>query len=173
MVATIRLVRVEDAPRLAQLQVDGREFFAPWSPERADGYFSVEGQVAAIRRSLDDHDRGDASPQAILDEDGDVVGLINLTGIVRGPFQSGNVGYWVAPEANGRGYATDAVRALAALSFGDLGLHRLQAGTLRHNVRSQRVLMRAGFRHFGTAPRYLKIAGTWQDHDLFQLLADD
>ncbi|MFD4422305.1 GNAT family N-acetyltransferase [Agromyces sp. NPDC058484] len=173
MAATTRLLSIDDAPRLAQLQADGREFFAPWDPVRENSHYTTEGQAEVIRRVRADHGRGVALPQVILDEAGDVVGRVTLNGIVRGPFQSCSVGYWVAPEANGRGYATDALRAITALAFGDLGLHRVQAETLRHNQWSQRVLARVGFRPIGMAPRYLKIAGEWQDHDLFQLLVEE
>jgi ribosomal-protein-alanine N-acetyltransferase len=37
-------------------------------------------------------------------------------------------------------------------------------------VRSQRVLEHNGFLRFGLAPQYLRIAGRWQDHVLFQKL---
>jgi ribosomal-protein-alanine N-acetyltransferase len=57
-------------------------------------------------------------------------------------------------------------------AFGELGLHRVQAGTLVHNHGSRRVLQRNGFARFGLAERYLRIAGEWQDHVLWQRLAD-
>jgi ribosomal-protein-alanine N-acetyltransferase len=50
-------------------------------------------------------------------------------------------------------------------------LHRIQAGTLLHNIGSQRVLERNGFVRYGLAPAYLNIAGKWQDHILYQVLA--
>jgi len=37
-------------------------------------------------------------------------------------------------------------------------------------VASQRVLARNGFVRYGTAPQYLRIAGRWQDHAMFQAL---
>ena len=172
MPASIRLIRLDDAPRLARLKGDNQGFFAPFEPERPSSYFTREGQLEDIRLALERYDRGAALPQVILDEAGDVVGGITLQSIVRGPLQSCSTGYWVAPEANGRGYATAALRAVTALAFDELGLRRVQAATLRHNLRSQRVLARAGFVRFGMAPRYLKIAGEWQDHDLFHFLAD-
>ena len=70
----------------------------------------------------------------------------------------------------GRGLATAAVRDIVGVAFDDLGLHRVQAGTLRDNLRSQRVLERTGFVRFGLAEAYLRIAGRWQDHVLFQLV---
>jgi limonene-1,2-epoxide hydrolase len=57
------------------------------------------------------------------------------------------------------------------VAFAELGLHRIEAGTLPHNARSQAVLERNGFVRFGLAPAYLKIAGRWQDHVLYQALA--
>ena len=110
-------------------------------------------------------------PLAVLDDDGEVVGRINVTGIVRGAFRSANLGYWIAESANGRGLATSAVAAAKRLSFEELGLHRLQAATLLHNAASQKVLSRNGFERIGMAPEYLHIAGRWQDHLLFQALA--
>jgi ribosomal-protein-alanine N-acetyltransferase len=106
----------------------------------------------------------------ILSGAGHVVGRITLNTIVRGPFQSCSVGYWVSAAENGRGLATAAVREMTRVAFEDEGLHRVEAGTLVHNVRSQRVLERNGFVRFGLAPEYLEIAGTWQDHVLYQLL---
>lgn len=49
-----------------------------------------------------------------------------------------------------------------------LGLHRLQAETLVHNIASQRVLEKNGFSRYGMAPEYLKIDGAWQDHLMYQ-----
>jgi ribosomal-protein-alanine N-acetyltransferase len=112
-------------------------------------------------------------PRVILDEAGQVAGRVNLNDIVRGAFQSASVGYWLSAAANGRGLATAAVRDMIRVAFGELGLHRVEAGTLLDNFRSQRVLERCGFARFGMAPSYLNIAGKWQDHALYQLLIDD
>jgi ribosomal-protein-alanine N-acetyltransferase len=48
-----------------------------------------------------------------------------------------------------------------------------EAATLLDNVRSQRVLERSGFVRFGVAPAYLKIAGRWQDHAMYQIVNSD
>jgi ribosomal-protein-alanine N-acetyltransferase len=165
-----RLVELADAPILAALVHVSRDFLGPWEPVRTEDYFTVEGQDELIRDALDRHAQGTTLPHVILDA-GQVVGRITLNGIVRGPFQSCSVGYWVASAANGRGVATAAVTDIVRVAFEELGLHRVQAETLLHNVASQRVLERNGFVRFGMAPRYLKIAGEWQDHFMYQLLA--
>jgi len=171
-VPATRLVTLDDAPVLAELLRVNHDFLAPWEPIRDDDSFTVEGQSTAIRSALERYRQGITVPFVILDESGRVVGRVTLNDIVRGAFQSCHLGYWLSAAANGRGLATAAVRDMIRLAFEDLGLHRIEAGTLLHNVRSQRVLERTGFVRFGVAPNYLKIAGEWQDHALYQIVDD-
>lgn len=166
-VSTIRLVTLDDAPALVELLVRDRAFMAPWEPDRPEVHYTLEGQREALEKALEAHDRGAAVPLVIV-RNGRVVGRITLNDIVRGAFQSTALGYWVTEAANGRGLATAAVRDTLAYAFGELGLHRVEASTLPGNIRSQRVLKRNGFVWFAVAPEYLKIAGRWQDHVLFQ-----
>jgi len=107
----------------------------------------------------------------ILD-DGEPAGWVGLSNIVRGPLQSAILSYWMDEGHTRRGLASAAVGEVVEHAFGELGLHRLEAGTLVDNVASQRVLEKNGFERIGVAPRYLKIAGEWRDHLLFQRLAD-
>lgn len=167
-----RLVTIDDAPVLADLLRVNRAFLAPWEPIRPDDYFTVDGQRADIARALERQAQGTGLPHVILDDSGHLVGRITLSGIVRASFQSCSVGYWVSATDNGRGLATAAVRDIKRVAFEELGLHRIQAETLLHNIRSQRVLERNGFVRIGMAPAYLKIAGQWQDHAMYQVVND-
>jgi [ribosomal protein S5]-alanine N-acetyltransferase len=162
-----RLVTFDDVPVLAELVAANREFLAPWDPVRDEGYYTVAGQREVVGDALLRHSQGSMLPHVILAQSGRVAGRITLHNIVRGSFQSCGLGYWLNAADNGRGLATAAVLDIIKVAFCDLGLHRVQAGTLLHNVRSQRVLERAGFTRFGVAPAYLKIAGRWQDHVCF------
>lgn len=169
----IRLVEPDDSAALADLLVRNREFLAPWSPIRADDHETVDGQRRDIDLVLERHRRGESVPFVVLDAAGEVAGRLTLSGIVRGPFRSCAMGYWLSEDRTGRGLATRAVAAALGHAFDDLGLHRVQAETLVHNTASQRVLFRNGFLQYGLAPRYLEIAGRWQDHRMFQRLRDD
>lgn len=166
-----RRITLEDAPVLAELLRANRDFLAPWEPIRGEDYPTVDGQRTDIGAALERHEQGTALPHVIVEDSGRVVGRITLQGIVRGPFQSCSVGYWLSAADKGRGLATAAVRDIMRVAFDELGLHRIEAGTLLHNIRSQRVLERNGFVRFGVAPTYLKIAGEWQDHALYQVLS--
>lgn len=170
LVSVTRLLTLGDAPVLTELARANRDFLAPWEPARDDEFFSVDGQRERVGDVLRRHALGSVLPLVILGESGRVAGRITLNEIVRGPFQSCSVGYWLAAADTGRGLATAALREVVGMAFGELGLHRVEAGTLPHNIRSQRVLERNGFVRYGLAPAYLKIAGKWQDHVLYQVL---
>jgi ribosomal-protein-alanine N-acetyltransferase len=168
----VRPLVADDAAEIARLQAANREFLAPWDAIRPDVFYTEAGQVVEVQRMLEREAEGSIAARAILDGDGLLAGVIRLNGITRGAFDSASLGYWVDRPRNGQGLASGAVAAVLDLAFGPLRLHRVQAETLRHNGRSQRVLAKNGFEHIGMAPKYLRIAGEWQDHDLFQKLAD-
>ena len=170
----LRLVTEDDAGPLARLLTANWPFLAPFEPERGPEHFTADGQAQLLRDVLAEHAAGRAVPW-VIEHDGELVGRLTLSGVVRGPFQSADVGYFVAEAVNGRGVATSAVDQAVAAAFAPapagLGLHRLQAGTLLSNTASQAVLQRNGFERIGVARRYLRIAGSWQDHVLYQRTA--
>jgi ribosomal-protein-alanine N-acetyltransferase len=168
-----RPITLQDAAELAALHTANRAFMAPYDPLRPDGFFSEQGQAVVIAGLLQQAEAGTALPRVLIDDDARIAGRITLTGIEHGPYRNARVGYWVAQDANGRGLASSALAEVLGLAFGELGLHRVEAATLVDNLRSQAVLTRNGFTRIGLAPRYLRIAGRWQDHLLFQRLADD
>jgi ribosomal-protein-alanine N-acetyltransferase len=104
--------------------------------------------------------------------DRQVVGRVTVDNIIRGVLQTSTLGYWVDREHLGRGLATSMVE-FAVGTARQHGLHRVEAGTLLHNEPSQAVLRRAGFEQYGMAPKFLFIAGSWQDHALFQRILHD
>lgn len=55
------------------------------------------------------------------------------------------IGYTLAPAHQGRGFATEAVEALASYAFGRLGIERIQATADERNAPSIRVVERLGF----------------------------
>lgn len=168
---TTRLVAVDDAPVLAELLTANRVFHERWGPTRPEEIFTTHGQREVIRNALVEHERGVMVPHVILDG-GRVVGSVSLGHIVRGPYLSCNIGYWVDLGHNGRGLGTAAVREIVDLAFGPLGLHRVEARTHPDNIGSHRVLERNGFASFGMAPAYLKIGDCWQDAVLYQAVND-
>lgn len=169
---TLRLIQDTDAEALAAAYERNRAYLEPWDPVRPEGFFTSAWQAAEIPRQLADFASGELLP-LVLASDSEILGRVTVSGVTRGVFQSGRLGYWIDENAAGRGTMSAAVRSTREIARDDFGLHRLEAGTLLHNRASQRVLENAGFERIGIAPLYLCIAGRWQDHVLFQTILRD
>lgn len=168
---TIALATEDDASALADAYRRNRGYLQPWEPIRPDSFYTADGQRELLLSAVREREAG-RSLVWLLSDGEQVVGRIALSDVVRGAFQNGNLGYWVAQDYQGRGLATAAVQH-ASRAAATMGLHRLAAGTLLGNAGSQAVLARCGFTEIGVAEKYLLINGEWQDHLLFQrILAD-
>ena len=96
--------------------------------------------------------------------------------IVRKPVRSGIIGYWVAEQYAGRGFAPLSVALLTDWAFfADSGphLHRVEIDILPENRRSLRVVQKLGFHDEGVRRGYMFVRGQWRDHRSFSLLSTD
>ena len=92
----------------------------------------------------------------------ELIGTATLFGIRAG--QDAEVGYWVHPQARGRGVATEVCRLVLRHAFvgvdgGGLGLGRVRAVAAEDNLASRRVLEKAGFSHQGRERRLVAVEG--------------
>ncbi len=109
----------------------------------------------------------------VCNEVGQICGVINVSEIVRGSFQSAYLGYYALAPHAGKGYMSAGLELLLGRAFGELGLHRLEANIQPKNRRSIELVRRAGFRCEGLSPRYLKIGGRWRDHERWAITVED
>jgi [ribosomal protein S5]-alanine N-acetyltransferase len=167
----LRALRSSDAIGLAEAYRRNRTHLSRWEPKRDEAFFTVESQQDLVASALAAELRGDSYSFVLLDE-GAVVGRVNLTGVVRGPFQSANLGYWIDVRLAGRGIMTSAITVVLDIARKELDLHRVQASVMPANRPSVAVLTKTGFAFIGAASRYLKIAGAWEDHDLYDHLLE-
>jgi ribosomal-protein-alanine N-acetyltransferase len=92
-------------------------------------------------------------------DDRRLVGAINVSNIVRGPFLNAFVGYWAFAGGQGQGLMTDALSTAVTYAFDVLGLHRLEANIQPANDRSIALAHRCGFHYEGFSPNYLMVDG--------------
>ncbi|MCW4385992.1 GNAT family N-acetyltransferase [Salinibacterium sp. SYSU T00001] len=84
------------------------------------------------------------------------------------------LGWTLDPAYQGRGYATEAVRRVIELCFGELGLRRVHAGCFAANEPSWRVMERLGMRREEHSRKSgLHRSGEWMDGMNYALLAED
>jgi ribosomal-protein-alanine N-acetyltransferase len=105
--------------------------------------------------------------------DGQLAGVINVSEIVRGSFQSAYLGYYAFSPHDGRGYMFQGLRAVIRDAFVVHRLHRLEANIQPVNGRSRSLVRGLGFRREGYSPRYLTISGRWRDHERWALTIED
>ena len=103
-----------------------------------------------------------------LKETGELVGDLGFR--VGEDGKQGEVGYTLAREHWGGGYASEAVSRLLDHAFGDLGLHRVYALTDRENAPSVAVLERLGMRREGSFVENTWFKGRWSSEHLYATL---
>ena len=82
------------------------------------------------------------------DRPGTVIGDLSFKGL--GPDGGTELGYGLREGWCGKGYMTEAVRAISAWALAQTGVTRVEAETAPENLASQRVLERAGYHPTGT-----------------------
>jgi [ribosomal protein S5]-alanine N-acetyltransferase len=125
-------------------------------------------QVLQLNR--DRWDRGTAATFAICDDTDRCLGHVFVNITTQG---TGTVGYWLLPEARGKGLATRAVRLVSHWALHELGLARVGLLTEPSNEASLRVAEHSGFQREGLLRSYGEIDGRRVDYVCFSLLPDD
>ncbi|MGX1883851.1 GNAT family N-acetyltransferase [Streptomyces sp. NPDC055287] len=138
----VHLTRLRDdhAPALLAFERENRAYFARSVPDRGDDYFT--GFASRHAALLAEQDAGVCHFHVLLDDDGAVLGRVNLVDVTDG---SADLGYRIAERAAGRGLAVAAVREIRKRAATDYGLTVLTAATTLDNPASRAVLARSGF----------------------------
>lgn len=100
---------------------------------------------------------------------GQLVGQVTVSTIVRGAYAGATLGYWVDGAVAGRGIAPVALALVVDHCFAAVGLHRVEANVRPENAASRRVLDKLAFREEGLHRRYLHLDGGWRDHASYAL----
>src|SRR5690606_31694104 len=146
----------------------------PWEPRWSDDDLTRSAFRYRIRRYDSDREAGIALPLFVCHKSsGRILGGATLNSIRRGASECCSLGYWMGEQHAGKGLMSDAIRSLLPHVFDRMRLHRIEAACIPDNTRSQRLLEKVGFRREGYLNGYLKINGTWRDHLLYALVAED
>lgn len=137
---------------------------APYSVERAR--YAIETMAAA-----DPEQPGWFQYAVELAAAGTHIGDVGVN--LNDNLRQAEIGYTIAPEQQGRGYATEAVRALLDHLFRMRGLHKVSAECDARNVASARVLERLGFTREGLLRGHTWIKDEWTDDLIYGLLEAD
>ena len=137
---TLERLRLGHGPALLAFERENRAYFAATVPDRGDEYF--RDFDARHRALLAEQAAGLHHLHVTVEEDGSIVGRVNLVDVADG---SAELGYRIAERAAGRGLATTMVRHVCSDVAVGYGLTRLHASTTLDNLGSRTVLARTGF----------------------------
>ena len=100
-----------------------------------------------------------------------LIGAVSL--VIAREHARGELGYWIAVAEWGRGYATEAARAMAAFGFGKLELHRIQARHFTRNQASGIVMQKLGMQLEGVNREAYLRWGRFEDVTVYGILAQE
>jgi len=165
----LRPFRLEDASDVQRL-CSAREIAAatlliphPYPDGAAEQW--IAGHAAA-------YERGESLELAIEAREGaTLVGAIGLR--MEREHERAELGYWIGVPHWGRGYATEAAKALLRHAFEEEGMHRVFAYHFANNPASGRVLQKIGMKHEGTRRGHSRKWGEYLDDECYGVLRSE
>lgn len=147
-----------------------REYLGKWLPW-VDKTTSVEHIRTFLRESILFNAGGQRLTTFIFYKDR----LVGSIGFVRldKTHKTGEIGYWLSQEAQGRGIVTQSCKGLSDYGFRHLGLQRAEIRVLVGNERSMPIPERAGFRYEGTLRSSAYLRQRPYDVNLFAMIRSD
>jgi len=166
---TLRPLEPGDAPVIRQLAGDRRIAVNTFMPHPYE-----EGMAESfINSTHEGWEEGNLAVFAItLKSDRSLVGTVGLKEIDR-DHRRAEMGYWIAVERWGNGYATESAKALLAFAFDTLELNRIYAGHFDGNPASGRVLQKIGMRREGVQRQHIVRFDTFKDHILYGIIREE
>lgn len=145
----LRCFEPRDAEELGALLDANHHHLRPWVDWTPDGSRSLDARIALVRRMRGAFDLDRDYAYAITTKDDGVIrGAATFTiGAHEG---ASLLGYWLARESTGRGFATEATAALVRAAFDIHELERVEIHCDPTNERSAHVPKRLGFTHEAT-----------------------
>lgn len=87
--------------------------------------------------------------------------------------QQGELGFVFNPKYGGKGYATEASRAMLAIGFDEYDLHRIYARCDARNAPSYRLMERLGMRREAHFIHHARFKGEWDEELYYAMLQDE
>ena len=161
-----------DAEGLNRVLRESRGEWMPWADEEK----SLDERLLQIRRWRAKFDGDVDQLFGVFERDDEplprrIVGGCGLHArIGRGARE---IGYWVHPAHQRRGYATELTAALTRVGFELHELVRIEIQIIDGNEASMGIPRKLGYTHEATLRRRIEDRGEWRDSQVWTLLAED
>jgi len=136
--------------------------------------FPYEESMAVewISTHADSWSKGIEAVYAVCDKTtGNLLGCVGLT--ILSSHHRASLGYWFGVDYWGKGYCTEASKAVVSFAFSQLKINRIEAFHLTHNPASGAVMRKIGMLHEGTHRDYTLKNAKFCDMERYAILASD
>jgi ribosomal-protein-serine acetyltransferase len=166
---TLVLAEPRHAEAMTELIVRNQLRLARWEPW-AEQPATIDATRVYIQAALEDFLKGRQISTIIALEQGRR--FVGRCGMRINPHAgSGDLGYWIDADYEGRGITSRAARALVTSAFGELGLKKIDLRTSVKNTRSRALAERLGFSYEGILPAGLRFSNHSDDVALYAVTA--
>ena len=164
----LRPPHLDDAPDIARLANDYA--VASMLASMPHPYFAEDARefVERVRQKVN----GDCVYAVTLKENGEFLGICGIHED-RVRFELPFVGYWLGQPFWGRGYATEAARAMVDLFFKVTDREVLMVSARVDNIGSRRVIEKCGARFWKRGAHYNRALGEMRELDHYRISRDD
>lgn len=159
--------------QLFQFEKENRSYFESIGLGRSAEYYDKDSFIQINYNLIDEQKQGKHYMYLVIDENGNIIGRVNLTDVIPFPLKKAELGYRMGSLFQGKGYATIAVAQVLKAAAEIHGLHRIEAGTSKENVSSQKVLNKNGFRYVGTFNQYIYQRNGWVDSLIYEKIIQE
>ena len=171
----LSLPKIEFATLRRDFYCENNLFFKPFLPIQSSLLPEIDFHKDKLMQEISNHEteNGFKFYVFLTNETDKIIGSLEFSNIVKGPFRSCNLGYLLDEKFQGNGYMEESIRRAIDFLFLEKKLHRIQAAIMPNNSKSIRLIEKIGFQKIGLAPNYLNINGVWVDHFLYQLISPE
>lgn len=106
-----------------------------------------------------------------IKETGELIGAVSL--MITKRFNRAELGYWIDKNHWGKGYATEASRALLDYGFNIHGLHKIFAEHITRNPASGKVMKKLGMKKVGLLKEHVLKSNKYEDIVMYEILKND
>lgn len=161
----IRALSLEHEVAFLAMANKSRDFHSPW----VNPALNHDDFMAFYQRYQEPNQKS----FVLFNVNDQIIGVFNISEIVRGCFQNAYLGFYAAKDFAGLGLMRQGLQLILQEAFQSLSLHRLEANIQPHNLASLKLIKESGFRREGFSPRYLKINDQWCDHERWAITIED
>lgn len=164
----LRLLQLADAPSLFAVVQANRAHLREWL-HWVDTMLALPDAEKFIATALREYQETQAYTAGIW-LNGQLVGAIGHNRI-DWAHRMANPGWWLIPDAQGKGVMTQCCKAVFAHAFNQLRMNQICVGVATANTRGHSMVKRLGFTQVSTLRNAEKLRGKRVDHIIYSLTA--